>query len=84
LGKEYSAKAIMERLTEIPKNTSLNKIISKPTTGDNDGSQRTPLTSTSTGIEQAIKELTSPENTNQGVEPSLTRRRRKKRKGRSI
>ncbi len=84
LGKEFSAKAIMDRLTEIPKNTSLNKIISKPTTGDNDGSQRTPLTSTSTGIEQAIKELTSPENTNQGVEPSLTRRRRKKRKGRSI
>jgi hypothetical protein len=84
LGKEYSAKAIMERLTEIPKNTSLNKIISKPTTGDKVGSQRTPFTSTSTGIEQAIKELTSPENTNQGVEPSLIRRRRKKRKGRSI
>jgi hypothetical protein len=84
LGKEYSAKAIMERLTEIPKNTSLNKIISKPATGDSEGSQRTPFTLTSTGIEQAIKDLTSPENANQGVEPLLTRRRRKKRKGKSI
>jgi hypothetical protein len=85
LGKQYGAKAIIERLTEtaVPKTGQINPVKenSKPSV---------PETSLVTGaysessMLNPIKDLITAEENRQGVDPSLMRKRRKKRKGRSL
>ncbi len=84
LGKQYSAKAIMERLTEIPKTGPINLTIAKPTISDIKNDSILAKAPSSSGIEQVVKDLISGDPNNQNYDPTLTRRRRKKRRRRSI
>jgi len=84
LGKPYSAKAIMERLTEIPSSGPINQIFSKPAASDRRSDSEFVHSSSSSGIEQVLKDLTTADLNYQGADPALVRRKRKKRRRKSI
>lgn len=82
LGKQYAAKAIMDRLIEIPENKSLNEANAKPS-----GSFATHLllsNQSSLDLAKPISDLLTADHTKQGIDPALTRKKRKKRRRRSI
>jgi hypothetical protein len=80
LGKQYGANAIMERLTEIPKTGSINQVTLAQKTFDSGNVTTARDKSSSSFVEQAIRDLTTTDNAFQGVDPALTRKRRKKRR----
>jgi len=81
LGKEYSAKALMEKLTgTIPVKPNPEK----PTPLQDRYLQATSASGSKDSSIEFVKELMDPEKGNQAVDPSLVRKRRKKRRRRSL
>ena len=83
LGKQYGAKAIMARLAEMPKSGPMVKSISRGGGPESTTDFHTETT-TGTSLPKPIKDLVSAEENLQGVDPALTRRRRRKRRGKSL
>ena len=84
LGKQYGAKAIMERLTEIPNAGPINQTVSHPVAPDTRSEPGFEHSLSSSGIEQVVKDLTTADLNLQGGDPALVRRKRKKRRRKSI
>lgn len=83
LGKQYSAKAIMERLADVRKSSSTK--ISTTKGRHTESATDVPAKNQSgADLPKPIKDLISAEENPQGVDPALMRRRRRKRKGRSL
>jgi hypothetical protein len=84
LGKQYSAKAITDRLTEIPKEGSISQALASTSTQELFSYSNETEGKSSFEIADVLKDLTTAELDKHGVDPLLRRKRRKKRKGRSI
>ena len=84
LGKEYSAKSLLERLDgsiPAPQKTAPENLPSIPGRYSPNAQGRSSSFDSSM---EFIKELMDPEKVNQAIEPSLVRRRRRKRRRRSL
>lgn len=77
LGKSYSAKSIMDKLDGPVPSLPPIQVFTKPS-----GTHETAAVerSAGSGLGNVIKDLMAAENFNQGIEPSLVRKRRKKRR----
>jgi hypothetical protein len=84
LGKEYSAKSLLEKLEgSIPIRQKAASENLPPIAGEYSPKAPNPSSSSESSME-FIKELMDPEKANQAIEPSLVRKRRKKRRRRSL
>jgi hypothetical protein len=84
LGKEYSAKSLLERLDgsiPAPQKTAPENLPSTPGRYSPNAQGRSSSFDSSM---EFIKELMDPEKVNQAIEPSLVRKRRRKRRKRSL
>lgn len=82
LGKEYSAKALMERLTGNVPDSLTTQTKQLPSSQVHMSSSA--VTRKKDSSIELIKDLIDPETANQSIEPSLMKRRRKKRRRRSL